>query len=174
MVHPYSSMDMTTVWKKLCFILSDRSSFHMTDSLSIAVHVFTSRDLLSFSVDETLIQRQVNLFTSFRDWPFSVEMSLFLILIKAHVFRFVSIDVEAYAACCLLQKIRPKRVYLPEAHCVISVVCVRNSLYRLSSASCKAIFFHWIYRRSKYVVQDDYELKSVSPSGERTFTFVFL
>ena len=31
-VHPYNSMDMTAVWKKLDFILSDRSDFHMTES----------------------------------------------------------------------------------------------------------------------------------------------
>ena len=36
-VHPYSSIDMTAAWKKLRFILSVRSDFHITDSLSIAV-----------------------------------------------------------------------------------------------------------------------------------------
>ena len=36
-VHPYSSIDTTAAWKKQRFILSDRSDFHMTDSLSIAV-----------------------------------------------------------------------------------------------------------------------------------------
>ena len=54
-VHPYSSIDTTTAWKKLRFILSVRSDFHMTDSLSIAVHAFVSRVLMSFSVDETLL-----------------------------------------------------------------------------------------------------------------------
>ena len=37
MVHPYSSMDMTAAWKKLHFILSDRSDFHMTD-IYIYIH----------------------------------------------------------------------------------------------------------------------------------------
>ena len=32
-VHPYSSIDTTTAWKKSCFILSDRSDFHMIDNL---------------------------------------------------------------------------------------------------------------------------------------------
>ena len=41
-VHPYSSIVTTAAWKKLCFILSVRSDFHMTDSLLIAVHVFAS------------------------------------------------------------------------------------------------------------------------------------
>ncbi len=33
-VHPYSSIDTTAAWKKLRFILSVRSDFHMSDSLS--------------------------------------------------------------------------------------------------------------------------------------------
>ena len=53
-MHPYSSIDTTTIWKKLCFILSDRSDFHMTDSLSIAVPAFANRVLMSFLVDEML------------------------------------------------------------------------------------------------------------------------
>ena len=56
-----SNMNMTTAWKELHFILSVRSDFHMTDSLSIAVHAFASRMLMSFSVDETLHPRLVNL-----------------------------------------------------------------------------------------------------------------
>ena len=34
-MHSYSSIDMTAAWKKLRFILSVRSDFHLTDSLSI-------------------------------------------------------------------------------------------------------------------------------------------
>ena len=75
-VHPYSSLDMTVAWKEFHFILSDRSDLHMTDSLSIAVHAFASRILMSFSVDEKLLPRYVNLSASFRDTPpFSVELS---------------------------------------------------------------------------------------------------
>ena len=33
-VHPYSSIDTAATWKKLRFLLSVRSDFHMTDSLS--------------------------------------------------------------------------------------------------------------------------------------------
>ena len=47
----------------------------MIDSLSIAVHAFVSRSSMSFSVDETLLPRLVNLSTSFREVPTSVEMS---------------------------------------------------------------------------------------------------
>ena len=73
--HPYSSMDTTAAWKKLHFILSDKSDFHVTDNLSIAVHTFASHILMSFSVDETLLPRYVKLSTSFRELLFSLEMS---------------------------------------------------------------------------------------------------
>ena len=76
-VHPYSTIDKTAAWKKLHFILSVRSVFHMTDSLLIAVHAFASRVLMSVLIDETLLLRWVNLSTSFRELPLSVEMSPF-------------------------------------------------------------------------------------------------
>ena len=56
-VHPYSSIDMTAAWKKLRFILLDRSDFHMTDSLPIAIHAFAIHVLMSFLIDETLFPR---------------------------------------------------------------------------------------------------------------------
>ena len=56
-VHPYRSIDTTAAWKKLCFILSVRSDFHMTDSLLIAVHAFASHVLMSVLVDETLLPK---------------------------------------------------------------------------------------------------------------------
>ena len=76
-VHPYNSMDTTAAWKKSPFILSDRSDFHMIYNLSIADHAFASLTLMSFSVDETLLSRCVNLCTSFREPPFSVKRSHF-------------------------------------------------------------------------------------------------
>ena len=56
-VHPYCSIDTTTALKKQRFILSLRSDFNMTDSLSIGVHAFVSRVLMSFSIDDTLLPR---------------------------------------------------------------------------------------------------------------------
>ena len=56
-VHPYSSIDTTAAWKKLHFILSVRSDFRMSDSLSIVVDYFASRELMSVSVDEPLLPR---------------------------------------------------------------------------------------------------------------------
>ena len=67
-----------TFWK--CFILLDRSDFHMTENLSIAVHAFASHVLISFSVDEMLLLWLMNLSTSFRESPFTVEISPFIYL----------------------------------------------------------------------------------------------
>ena len=53
MVHPYNSIDTIAAWKKLCFILSVWSDFHMTNSELIAVHAFANRVLMSVSVDDT-------------------------------------------------------------------------------------------------------------------------
>ena len=39
-VHSDSSINTASTWKKSRFILSDRSDFHMIDSLSIAVPAF--------------------------------------------------------------------------------------------------------------------------------------
>ena len=46
----------------------------MIDSLSIAVHAFISHQSMSFSVDEILLPRYVNLSTSFRELMSHVEM----------------------------------------------------------------------------------------------------
>ena len=47
----------------------------MNDSLSTPVHAFAIRVLMSVLVDETLIPWLVNLSTSFRKLPFSLEIS---------------------------------------------------------------------------------------------------
>ena len=76
-VHPYSRINTTAAWKKLCFILSDQSNFLLIGNLSIAVHAFTSHLLMSFSVDEMLLPRYLKLFTNFREPLFNVEMPPF-------------------------------------------------------------------------------------------------
>ena len=75
MVHPFSSIDTAAAGKKSRFILSDRSDFHLIDSLSVAVDAFARRILISLSVDETLLPRYLNLSTNFRGLLFSVEMT---------------------------------------------------------------------------------------------------
>ena len=54
----------------------------MIDNLSITVNAFGSRLLMSFLVDETLFPSYVNLFTNFKEPPFSVEISF---LLKTHI-----------------------------------------------------------------------------------------
>ena len=54
-MHPYSSIEATAAWKKLRFILSVRSDFHIIDSLLIAVNAFVNPVSMSFSVDATLL-----------------------------------------------------------------------------------------------------------------------
>ena len=61
--------------KKLHFILSNKFDLHIINNLSTAVHAFASSILMSFSVNEMLLLRYVNLSTGFREPPFSVEMS---------------------------------------------------------------------------------------------------
>ena len=57
-MHPNSSSDTTAAWKKLQFILSVMSDFHMTDSPSIAVHPFVS--LVSMSFFSKLLEKKLD------------------------------------------------------------------------------------------------------------------
>ena len=50
-VQPYSSIDATAAWKKLRFILSVRSDFHIIDSLLIAVHAFVEKPFIFYGFD---------------------------------------------------------------------------------------------------------------------------
>ena len=87
MVHPYSRIDTTAAWKKLCFILLDRFDFHMINNLSIAVYAFARRILMTLSVDETQLHRYVNLTTNFKELPFRMKMSLFCL---KHIYSVLS------------------------------------------------------------------------------------
>ena len=101
-VHPYNRIDRTAVWKKLRFILLDRSDFHMNDNLLIAVHAFPSRILMPFSVDETLLPRYMNLATDFREPPFSMELSYFWVKHMFSVFSAFTWRPMSPAACSRL------------------------------------------------------------------------
>ena len=74
-VHPYSSIDTAIASKKSCFILSDRSDFHMIDNQSIVVYIFAQYMLTSLSIDKILLPRYVNLSTNFRGLLLKVEMA---------------------------------------------------------------------------------------------------
>ena len=75
-VHTYSSIDTATDWKKTCFILSDKTDFHISDDLLVTVHTFTRHMLTSLSVDEMLLSRYFNLSTNFRSLPLKLDMAL--------------------------------------------------------------------------------------------------
>ena len=77
LVHPYSSMNTATAWKKSWFILLDWSDFYMIDNLPIAFHAFARHLLTSLSVDEMLVPRYENLTTNFRGLPLTVKMAPF-------------------------------------------------------------------------------------------------
>ena len=66
MVQSYHSTDLATPTKNSQNILSERSDFHMIDYLPVAVHAFPLCILISFSVDEILLVRDVNCSTNFR------------------------------------------------------------------------------------------------------------
>ena len=65
-IHPYSCTVTAITWKKSSFILSDKSDFHMIDSLSIVFHTFARCMWTSLSVDEMLLPRFVNRSTDFK------------------------------------------------------------------------------------------------------------
>ena len=94
MMHPYIRSDTNGTWRKF--------RFYMIDNLLIAVHAFTSRILMSLSVDEKLFPRCVNFSTNF---IYNGHVSF---LIKTHVLRFVGIYLETNATCCLLQTVLQK------------------------------------------------------------------
>ena len=89
------------VWTwPLRIILSVWSDFHMTDSLSIAVHVFASHVLISCLIDEVLLPRLVNLSTSFSEAPFSMEILSFWLkriffILSAFTWRPMSPDAHS-------------------------------------------------------------------------------
>ena len=49
MVHPFSCTNTNTAWKKSCFILSERSTLHMIDNLTRAVHAVPLQMLTSLN-----------------------------------------------------------------------------------------------------------------------------
>ena len=88
-VHPYSSIGTASAWKKSCFILLERSDFHMIDNISIAVHAFSVQKLTLLLVYEILLLRYVNCSTNFRGLPLKVEMAPCLRYIKSVLFAFM-------------------------------------------------------------------------------------
>ena len=148
----------TAAWKRLRFILSVRSDFHIIDSLLIAVHAFVSLVSMSFFgwFRRCFLGTWICLLV-LSGVPSLVEMSPVWFI--AHIFRFVCINIEAYACCCSFQTMQ-KSFGLVRCICqyryVIGVVGVGNCCCGVSSASFlrqfEAILFDFVNRCSKYVV----------------------
>ena len=135
-MHPFSRINMTAGWKKLRFILLDRSYFHMINNLSIAVHASASCLLMSFSVDEMLLPRYVNLSINFKEPSFRVKMSPFLLKHMYSVLSAFTWSLMPPAACSRLQQRCGLGQCICQKYYIICVVCIHNSLSRVSSASC--------------------------------------
>ena len=108
-IHPYSSMNLDIAWKK-CFILSDKSEFHMINNLSRAYYTFTRCILTSFSVDEILLPRYVYSSTNFRGLPLRMEMAPSCL---RHINCFICIPVacsRGYAEEILLGQVYLREV----------------------------------------------------------------
>ena len=159
-VHPYSSINTTVAWKKLRFISSDKSDFCMTDCLSMADYAFTSCVLILFSVDETLLPREVNFSPSFKEPLVRVEMSpvwflnihmYFLIIIKSRWhcgFLWLSLSLSLYLSLSFshTHSIRPYHQSLLTAlpnsiHCTHRPDVNRFSLVVLASPVVPHILF---------------------------------
>ena len=74
LVQPYNNSDMATFWKNLCYILSERSDFHLGNKLMIVVHAFLTYTLILLLVDKISLPRCVKSSTNFTGMPFNVEM----------------------------------------------------------------------------------------------------
>ena len=91
-LHPYSSIDTTAAWKKLRFILSVMFGFRMTNSVSIAVHSFVSRLLISSRLLRRCLPGRWTYPLVSEDHPLDGDVAS---LIKTHVFCFICVDLEA-------------------------------------------------------------------------------
>ena len=113
MVHPYSSADTGTTWKKYHFILSDWSVFHMINKLSIAVLAFLMHMLTFHSVDEIFHEEYQTYFLQlsyidclYHNWQGKTShiLKLFLFVSNIKVFSSESLLSWFYEWKILLQK----------------------------------------------------------------------
>ena len=105
-VHPYSSTNTATAWKKYHFVLLVKSDFHMINDLSNAVHAFAINILTSLSVVETLLPMYLNLSINYRGSSLMVEMAssrLRLMCSFLFVFLWRPVSVAASTRLCIYQ-----------------------------------------------------------------------
>ena len=136
-VHPFSSIDTATSWKKPHFIISIRLDFHKINSLSKAFHAFIKLMLILLSVDKMLLPRYVNWSTDFRGWPLWVQITPFCLKCNFTV-KCLLLLALGYAV-----GIQLGLMHLYKAICLVSVChnfCGILSAFRL--LQCETIFFY--------------------------------
>ena len=157
LVHLYCSNYTTAAAKKLRLILSVRSDFLMTDSLSLAVHVFDSRVLTG----SRLIR---NCFLG--RWSSPLASENYHLVWRCHLFDKSTCILSClswYRVLCLQLPIpdhaagfRLGRLCICKKGYVISVVCVCSCFCGVYFVSLlcqhESGIFHYIYRLSKHVV----------------------
>ena len=129
-VHLYSRTGITAAWKEMRLILSDRSDFHMIDNRSIEDHAFARRILMTLSVDEMLYGGTWTgpLISDNHDL-----VRGYLLLDRSICTLFCLHSHGGHTSCSLGFGLAR---YICKKRDVICVVCIRSSLYGVSSASC--------------------------------------
>ena len=96
-VHPYSTTDRVTAWKKSYFISSKRSDTRMIVSLLIEVDYFSMRLLTSLSVDKILLLMYVI-------WSIYFRLLLQVEMVHSCLEHyFICVHSEANSSCNLIQ-----------------------------------------------------------------------
>ena len=196
-VYPYNRIDSTAAWKKMCFILSDKCDFYMIDSLSTADHAFACHVLMSFSVDETLLPRLVNLSISIRELPFSWDMSPLWFWLKPIYFDLSALIrrpllCAAFSRLCrrdsawagafvssAMSSVQSASIIVRVGYCLllefssVRPFSFNKSTYAQSTKSWQIINKYGV-NVSLWSTTATMSKKSISPFGERIFIFVFL
>ena len=109
----------------------------MIENLSIAVHAFARCILTSFSVDETLLPRYVDLSTNFRAPPFRPGMSPWLKQKYSVLSAFTWRPMPSAPCPRLCSR---DSAWICEKRYVICVVCLFYNFCGISSVPC--LFYH--------------------------------
>ena len=112
-VHPYSSIDVTAAWKKLCFILSVRSDFHIIDSLSIDyiyiyiyIYIYRERErerdmrLFVFPFLKKILQKSWLFLFFHPPWVKQLVKLEFLVLVGQPVYGKENTRMKNSEECC--------------------------------------------------------------------------
>ena len=140
LVQPYSSIDTTATWKKLRFILSIRSDFHMTDSLSTNI-------FLSF-VETLFIIRVLLLENCGKPYTQKDILKIVSVLCSYHLYSTIKVYISCYWLVlnfeCLIKFLSIRGIYpvllgWRNTWTLLSLMCDRERL-RTSLLNFKQFF----------------------------------